>query len=155
MCLPPNDISYIDKYIDAGVNEIAFNIELWDRKLALEYMPGKGQITLEEYLAKLEYATKKINKKGNVRTMLMVGIESIENTLSAIEVIASKNIQPMLSIFRPTLNCKLPYVVQPSNEDIYKLFLLAETICKKYNISLGPSCPSCQNNTLAITLKHD
>lgn len=153
MCLPPNDISYIDKYIDAGVDEIAFNIELWDRKLALEYMPGKGQITLEEYLAKLEYATKKINKKGNVRTMLMVGIESIENTLSAIEVIASKKIQPMLSIFRPTLNCKLSYVIQPSNEDIYKLFMLAETICKKYDISLGPSCPSCQNNTLAITLK--
>lgn len=155
MCLPPNDIKYIDKYIEAGVNEIAFNIELFDRNIALEYMPGKGQISLEEYLVKLEYAAKKINKKGSVRTMLIAGLESIENTLSAVELLVSKGIQPMISIFRPTNNCKLPYIVQPSNEEMYRLFVEADKICNRNGLSLGPTCPSCQNNTLAITLKQD
>lgn len=153
MCLPPNDINYIDKYINAGVNEIAFNIELWDRALAIEYMPGKGKISLEDYLIKLDYANKRISKIGNVRSMLIAGLENSQNTLLAIECLASKGIQPMISIFRPTTNCKLPNIVQLSNEDIYNLYIEADKICKKNNIFLGPSCPSCQNNTLAITLE--
>lgn len=155
MCLPPNDINYINKYIDAGVDEIAFNIELFDRELAKKYMPGKGQIALEDYITKLQYATFFLGSNGNVRTMLMVGLEKIENTLSAIRLLAARGIQPMLSIFRPVPNCKLFYAIQPSNEDMYMLFYEAEKICKQYNLFLGPSCPSCQNNTLAITLKQD
>lgn len=153
MCLPPNDINYINKYIEAGVNEIAFNIELYDRDIALEYMPGKGKITLEEYLSKLERATSLISQKGNVRSMLMAGLEKQENTLAAVELLAQKGIQPMISIFRPTPKCKLSHIIQPSNEEIYSLFIKADKICKQYNLTLGPSCPSCQNNTLAITLK--
>ena len=153
MCLPPNDINYVDKYIDAGVNEIAFNLELFDRNLALEYMPGKGKIPLEDYLSKLEHAAALLPQKGDSRTMLMVGLESINNTLSAIQLLASKGVQPMLSVFRPTPNCKLSYIIQPSNEDLYELFWAAEKICKRYGLSLGPSCPSCQNNTLSLTLR--
>lgn len=153
MSLPPNDTLYVDKYIEAGVNEIAFNIELYDRNLALKYMPGKGKISLEEYISKLERAKFLISEKGNVRTMLIAGLESQENTLTAIELLTAKGIQPMISIFRPTPNCSLSYIVQPSNEDIYNLFIEAEKICNQHNLSLGPTCPSCQNNTLSITLK--
>lgn len=155
MCLPPNDINYIDKYIAAGVSEIAFNIELYDRELAKKYMPGKGKITLEDYIIKLEHATFFLGSYGNVRTMLMAGLEKKENTLSAIRLLAAKGIQPMLSIFRPVTNCKLFYAIQPSNEDMYTLFYEAEKICKEFNLFLGPSCPSCQNNTLTITLEQD
>lgn len=155
MSLPPNDIRYVDKYIDAGVSEIAFNLELFDRNLALEYMPGKGKISLEEYISKLEHATFLISQKGNVRTMLMAGLERQENTLAAIQLLASKGIQPMISIFRPTPTCKLSYIIQPSNEEIYNLFSKAEEICDHYNLKLGPTCPSCQNNTLSITLKQE
>lgn len=155
MCLPPNDINYVDKYIEAGINEIAFNIELFDRDIALEYMPGKGKISMAEYITKLERAVYLIKPKGNVRSMLMVGLEKKENTLSAIKLLAEKGIQPMLSIFRPTSNNELSYIVQPSNEDLYILYQEAMQICQQYNLFLGPSCPSCQNNTLAITLKQD
>lgn len=155
MCLPPNDINYVDKYIKAGVSEVAFNIELFDRKLALKYMPGKGKIPLGDYILKLERAALLVNQKGNIRTMLMAGLEKTENTLSAVRLLASKGIQPMISIFRPSPNCKLSYIVQPSNEDMYILFQKAEKICRQYGLSLGPSCPSCQNNTLSITLKQE
>lgn len=155
MCLPPNDISCIDKYVKAGVNEIAFNIELFDRNLALEYMPGKGQISLEEYILKLEHAISLISQKGNVRTMLMAGLEKTENTLDAIHLLVSKGIQPMISIFRPTPNCRLSYIIQPSNEKMYALYIKAEKICKQYNLSLGPTCSSCQNNTLSITIEQE
>lgn len=57
----------------------------------------------------------------------------------------------MLSIYRPTDNCKLKYIVQPSNEELLQIFNSAEKICSKFNLKLGPSCPSCQNNTLSLT----
>lgn len=155
MCLPPNDINYVDKYIEAGVNEIAFNIELFDRKLASEYMPGKGKILLEDYLSKLGRAIALLSQKGDVRSMLVVGLEPIYNTLCAIKLLASKGIQPMLSIFRPSPNCKLSHIIQPSNEDMYDLFFEAEKICKQYGLFLGPTCPSCQNNTLSLTLRSE
>ena len=126
MSLPPNDIFYVDKYVEAGVDEIAFNLELFDRQLALEYMPGKGKISLNEYVSKLERAASLIPKTGNVRTMLMVGLEKTENTLAAIHFLTEKGIQPMISIFRPTPNCRLSYIVQPSNEELYNLFIEAE-----------------------------
>jgi len=153
MSLPPNDILYINKYVAAGVNELAFNIELFDRKLAQKYMPGKGLITLDDYIAKLEHGTLLIDKNGSVRSMLLAGLEKIDNTLSAVKQLAQKGIQPMISIFRPVPSCRLFYAIQPSNEDIYLLFVKAEKICNQYNLSLGPTCPSCQNNTLAITLE--
>lgn len=116
-------------------------------------MPGKGQISLEDYLSKLERALFLIHQKGNVRTMLIAGLEKTENTLKAVRILAEKGIQPMISIFRPTPNCQLSYVVQPSNEEMFNLFIEAEKICNQYGLSLGPTCPSCQNNTLSITLK--
>ncbi len=155
MCLPPSNINYVDKYIEAGVNEIAFNIELFDRKLASEYMPGKGKISLEDYLSKLERAAALLPRKGDVRTMLVVGLESTNNTLCAIRLLASKGIQPMLSIFRPSPDCKLSHIIQPSNDDIYNLFFAAEKICNQYGLFLGPSCPSCQNNTLSLVLRSE
>lgn len=155
MCLPPTDIDYINKYVEAGVDEFAFNIELFDRKLALEYMHGKGKIPLYEYILKLERAVQLTKHPGDARSMLMAGLEPSENTLSAVRLLVSKGIQPMISIFRPAPNCKLSHIIQPSNEDIYTLFLEANTLCLENGLSLGPSCPSCQNNTLSITLAQE
>lgn len=155
MSIPPYNIDYVNKYINAGVEEIAFNLELFDRKIASEYMPGKGIISLQDYILKLERAVSLLGKKGNVRSMLMAGLEKNENTLTAVKLLSDKGIQPMISIFRPTPNCKLSYLIQPSNEDMYNLFIEAEKICKQNGLSLGPTCPSCQNNTLSITLRQD
>lgn len=155
MCLPPNNISQIDKYVRAGVNEIAFNIELLDRKLALSYMPGKGCISLQDYINKLSYAVSLLGDTGNVRSMIMVGIESMSNTLELIELLCVNKIQPVLSLFRPVCNCRIPHLIQPSNDDVYKLYKEAEIICASHGLTLGPSCSSCQNNTLALTIKQD
>lgn len=153
MSLPPNELEYIDKYVNAGISEIAFNIEIYDREIALDYMPGKGKITLEKYILSLKRACDLINHNGNVRTMLMAGMEPIENTLMAIEILAKAGIQPMISVFRPVASCKLAHLIQLTNDELYTLYTEAEQICQLYNLSLGPTCSSCQNNTLALTLE--
>ena len=37
-------LDLLKKYKKAGINEVAFNIEIWNRELAKKIMPGKGDI---------------------------------------------------------------------------------------------------------------
>ena len=41
MSLPPFNTEILKKYQEAGITEVAFNIEIWDRNLARQLMPGK------------------------------------------------------------------------------------------------------------------
>lgn len=149
MCLPPSNKEILKKYKEAGVNEVAFNIEIWDRKLAKILMPGKGRIPLDIYMEALIESTKLWGTSGNVRTALIVGLNNTSSLLEATETLCKYGIQPMLSIFRPMKNTKLYSIVPPSNEKLLYIYNRAQTICKKYNLKLGPSCDACKNNMLA------
>ena len=50
MSLPPKKPEILEQYKNSGISEVAFNIEIWNRELAREIMPGKGSIPLETYL---------------------------------------------------------------------------------------------------------
>lgn len=41
MSIPPKELSILDKLKDAGITEVAFNLEMFDRNLAQNIMPGK------------------------------------------------------------------------------------------------------------------
>lgn len=43
MSLPPTNKEVLKKYQQVGITEVAFNIEIWDRDLARQLMPGKGK----------------------------------------------------------------------------------------------------------------
>ncbi|MDE7287281.1 MAG: radical SAM protein, partial [Lachnospiraceae bacterium] len=149
MCLPPSNKDTLKRYKDAGITEVAFNIEIWDRKLAEILMPGKGKIPLEVYMDALIESTKLWGKSGNVRTALIVGLNNTDSLLEAIETLCKHGIQPMLSIFRPMENTKLYPIVPPSNEKLLDIYNHAQIICEKYGLKLGPSCDACKNNMLA------
>ncbi len=149
MCLPPSNRDMLKQYKDAGITEVAFNIEIWDRQLAERLMPGKGKISLATYMDALTESTKLWGKMGNVRTALIVGLNRTESLLEATEILCRHGIQPMLSVFRPMENTKLYQIVPPSNEKLLDIYRHAQTICKKYGLELGPSCDACKNNMLA------
>ena len=75
MTLPPKDNSVLEQYYSAGVDEVAFNIEIFDRSIAAKIMPGKGAIALETYKNALLYSVKLWGKTGNVRSLLVYGLE--------------------------------------------------------------------------------
>lgn len=149
MSTPPKDKKQLKNYIELGVNEFAFNLELFDRSLAAMIMPAKGQIPLKHYIDMLTYAAVNL-PHGAVRSMLLLGLEPPHKTIEGIEFLCKNGIQPMLSIFRPVDNCLLSYMVPPSNQDIYFTYVEAFSICKNYGMQLGPTCNTCKNNTLAL-----
>lgn len=74
MSLPPKDIRILKMYYEAGVTEIGFNIEIFDQDTALNYMPGKGKISRQEYLTALKEAVKYWGNTGKVRSLMIIGL---------------------------------------------------------------------------------
>ena len=77
MSLPPADAEILLNYKEAGITEVAFNIEIWDRNIAQSLMPGKGNIPLSHYIDILRESTNIWGKEGNVRTALIVGLNQV------------------------------------------------------------------------------
>lgn len=150
MSLPPTEPKILELYKNAGITEVAFNIEIWNRNLAQKIMPGKGSVSLNSYLDILKASTFLWGTTGNVRTALIVGLDKCETLLKGIQVLCENGIQPMLSVFRPMPNTKLNYFVPLSNTDLLSFYNKAQKICEQYGLRLGPTCDACKNNMLSI-----
>lgn len=155
MSLPPQNSETLTTLYNIGINEVAFNIEIFNQELADYYMPGKGKITREHYYDILKRAVELWGNSGNVKSMIIIGLESEDEILNGIENICKLGVQPMLSIFRPMENTALKHFLPPSTKYILKLYKKICTICNKHKIDLGPSCVSCQNNTLTVPVEYD
>lgn len=153
MSLPPKDPKLIQDLYKAGISEMAFNIEIFNRSMAAKYMPGKGLIPLKRYMDSLAEAAKWLGRSGNVRSMLILGFDPKETLFEGIRALCEIGVQPMLSVFRPLAGTPLEMMLPPGLNDLIEIFDCAMSICAEYGLSLGPSCPSCQNNTLSLPRK--
>lgn len=152
MSLPPLNLEILSEYFQAGLDEIAFNIEIFDRKQALKVMPQKGAISLSEYQNILLEAVKLWGNTGNVKCLLVYGLERDESFLNGIHWLASHGIQPIISVFRPLKNTEMQDRIPPESISLQKIYFDALAICQCYNLYPGPECIFCQNNTLSIPI---
>ena len=150
MTLPPMDNLIIDQYYAAGVDEVAFNIEIYNREYAKKIMPGKGQIPLTTYQNALLHSVELWGNKGKVRSLLVYGLETDSTFLEGIEWLASNGIPPIISPFRALRGTIYADTVPPSTKNLIQIYNKASKICQKYNLNLGPDCIYCQNNTLSF-----
>lgn len=150
MCLPPKNVSVLYDYKNAGINEIGFNIEFFDREIAKKLMPGKGAIPLSQYENAFIEAVKIWNSKGNVRSMMVLGLESLDSFYRGVEWLCTLGVMPIISIFRPMRNMYMKDALPICNEKIKKIYDNLLEITAKYNLKPGPSCIYCQNNTLSM-----
>lgn len=151
MSIPPQDISILDKLKKAGITEVAFNLEVFDRELAKLIMPGKGYIELNTYIEAFKHAVQLWGKTGCVRSLLIYGFDTNDIFLEGIEKLCQLGVEPIISIFRPLANTEYFVLNPPTTLDIFKTYQKCIEIVKRYNLSLGPDCPQCQNNTLSYT----
>lgn len=152
MSLPPKNIDILKTLKAAGVTEVAFNLEVFDRTLAEQYMPGKGTIPLSTYESAFRTAVQLWGREGNVRTIFIVGLEPVPSLLRGIEYVARMGVSPILSLFRPATGTQLQRFLPPSDEEVWNICQQIKAICKRYDVELGPACPMCEDNTLKITL---
>lgn len=150
MTLPPTDLDVLYKLKSAGITEVMFNIEIFDRINAIKYMPGKGKISIETYLEALKKSVEIFGSKGHVRTMFIIGLESEKSLLEGIETVCKLGVYPTLSLFKPIEGTPMEHILPPTNKELYALYKKIVEICHKYNVSLGPNCKYCEDNVLKI-----
>lgn len=150
MCLPPKDVSVLYDYKNAGIDEIGFNIECFNRKIARNLMPGKGEIPISQYENAFRKAVSIWNSKGNVRSMMVLGLEPLDSFYNGVKWLCSLGVMPIISIFRPMCNMHMKNALPMCNEQIKIIYDNLLEITTKYNLKLGPSCIYCQNNTLSM-----
>ncbi len=150
MSPPPPKKKILYQLKESGITEVSFNIEIFDRELAIKFMPGKGQIPFGLYDMMLKESTLIWGRSGNVRSMLVVGLESKKSLLEGIEYLAQNGIQPILSPFGPRQDTALKDIVPYSSDELLEIYHRAKNICQKYGLKPGPDDIECQNNTLSF-----
>ncbi len=147
----PFSLATVDEMRDAGMTELACNMEVYDNALAREYMPGKGNIDRAYYLKVLSHASKMYDRhSGVVRSALILGLEPHASFIEGVKAMLAIDVQPIISVFRPLPCTDLESLMMPPVDYIYDTFVEAETLCRRANLSLGPACINCQNNTLSL-----
>jgi hypothetical protein len=132
------------KYLKSvGISGLSINMELNSKEYLEKFCPEKAQIGQENYLKFLSTAVK-VFGKNKVRSLLIVGIEPLEETLKGVEKLAKIGCNPVLSPLFPYGEANFP----PKADLFIKAREKSEEICKKYNIELGPLCKPCSHNTL-------
>ncbi|WP_431818136.1 radical SAM protein [Gordonia jacobaea] len=147
MMVPLPGLFDLPRLASLGLHEVSINIELFNRDRAREYMRNKFNQGLDFYLDFIESATDELGP-GRARSMLMVGLESIEDTLAGVRAIAERGGTPVLSPFRPDMSTPLKNEKPPSAEFMRETFERASEIVSEFGVFLGPDCPPCSHNTL-------
>ena len=149
MMVPIPGLLDIDALQKLGVHQLSINIEIYSSSIAKDLMRQKYRQGRDEYLRFIEEAATKLGA-GLVRSMLMVGLEPIEDTLRGVEAILERGGVPVLSPFRPDPATPLRSLAPPSALQLEEAFLRATELAAERGVSLGPDCIPCTHNTLTL-----
>lgn len=152
MMSPVREIDYLEKLYSWGVNALSINMEMWNDELAEDMIPEKCAIGKEKYL---EFIRKGIDVfgEGKVQSLLLVGLEPVEDTLEGVKELSEIGCMPVLSPYRPPTSSKyIGHMPQkpPSFDELLECYQKSMKIVSDNNMKLGPKCIPCQHNTLTL-----
>lgn len=148
--LPP--INILQDLKKAGVEEVAFNIEIANETLAKKLMPKKRSVSKESYYNILNESVK-VFGIGNVRSALVVGIDKKADLYDEVMLLANMNVLPCLSAFRALPNSEFEDDLGPSNDYLLETYyntISLLSLAKGSIHELGPKCTACRNNMLIL-----
>ena len=148
--LPPKEI--LSQLKDAGVEEVAFNLEIANEELAGALMPRKRNQEKRAYYDVLKEAVS-VFGIGKVRSALLVGMDKEKELYDEITTLAGLGVLPCLSAFRALPNTLFENQSGPSNQYLLKVYETATGLLAQMDgviKELGPDCKECRNNMLAI-----
>lgn len=126
-----------------NISGIYINLELYNDHTSKLLMPKKNLIGKSEYIKFIKMAVE-IFGVGNVKSCIIVGLESKEDTLKAVELLSQIGCIPVLSPYVP-ISKKIDV---PTPEFMESILLASQEIVSKYNLELGPKCDYCKHNTI-------
>ena len=135
---------------DVGIHGLSINIEMWNQETARKIMASKVKAGRQLYFDFIEEAVDVFGADGKVRSLILVGIEPIEDTLQGVEALAQIGCDPVLSPFRPDPATPMKDHPPPSVETLVEVYERSLEIVERYGVKLGPRCIPCHHNTLTF-----
>jgi hypothetical protein len=134
---PERDFSTYDRLIELGVDHFSFCLELFDPEWFARICPGKAATLGQDlFLKAMDHCAARL-PRGAVSGEIIAGIEPIEETLKAIDRIASAGAFPTVCIFRPTTGSDMEEWPPPSFDDMRRVFDEVYNACRRYRIPIG------------------
>ena len=152
MMVPVEGLFDLPRLARLGLHELWINVELHGTEAAAKLMPQKHRKGLGYYLDFIGEAASELGP-GRVRSILMVGLESADETVAGARAVLQAGGSPVLSPFRPHPATPLFDVPPWSAEQYEEVFLRCSELAADFASELGPSCPPCTHNTLALAGK--
>jgi hypothetical protein len=118
---PPSDLKQLDRLFDAGVSQIACDMDIWDERLFEKICPGKAKTnTRQRYLDALSYIANRYGK-NRACCVFVGGIEPAESLIDGATFLAEQGIVPLPSPLMPFgVDQKVLAEMQPFSLDYYR-----------------------------------
>jgi hypothetical protein len=134
---PEKDFTRYDRLIDIGVDHFSFCLELFDPEWFARICPGKARtIGQSLFLEAMDYCARRL-PRGAVSGEIIAGIEPVENTLEAVERIASAGAFPTVCIFRPTVGSDMQDWPPPDFDDMRRVLAAVYDACRRHRVPIG------------------
>lgn len=142
-----NDVAGHEKFLKKlkswNITGLSVNLELNNDQFRMNYVPNKHFVGKNNYFKFIKLAIK-IFGAENIRSCIVVGLESVQDSLAAVEDLCKIGCMPVLCPYIPNDD----ETHSPSPEFMKEVLLGAIEICNRYDVKLGPLCDSCRHNTI-------
>lgn len=151
MSARPDGPRFVERLVEEGVTGFSFNVEVYSEAGGREHLPLKHKLS-RRYLAETICAAVQLLGwgSGRVRSLIIPGLEAVEETLAGVEWLASMGCSPVLSPFRPAPDTALVEADPVCAEDLRRVLDESRAIVSAHGVALGPQCIDCQHNTLSF-----
>ena len=142
---------FVDQMVEEGVNGFSFNVEVFSDDAASAYLRRKHMSARPLVGAMIERAVEAFGwGSGRVRSLIIPGLEALEETLEGVEWLASMGCDPVLSPFRPARGTSLAAARPTEPMLLGQVLDRSREIVRDHRVGLGPRCVPCQHNTLSF-----
>ena len=126
-----------DALIDAGVDHLSFCLELLDPEWFARICPGKQLMHGQQlFIDAMKHCVARM-PRGAVSGEIIAGIEPIERTLEAIDLITGLGAFPTVCIFRPTVGSDMEDWPSPSYEEMRRVMTHLYDACRRHWLPVG------------------
>jgi len=97
----PKDPAAVDALFAAGVDRVAYDLNVWDEAIFKQVCPGISRhVGRAQQLRALEYAARR-HGPNKICSAFVVGLEPLDSLLAGAEYVARRGIVPLFSVWMP------------------------------------------------------
>lgn len=135
--IPTREYAKYDWLMDLGVDHFSFCYEFHNAEYFAELLPGKqNTVGQRTFFDALEYCSRK-TFKGACSGEVIAGVEPIEDSIRAIDMITSLGAFPTVCIFRPVVGAEMEHYPTPREKDMIEVMRHMYVACKREGIPIG------------------